>query len=549
MVTMVRMAQISQIDGLLDESSGPNVHWTTVNTAEAMPGVMTPLGWTFWGPALEVAMRGSFVDFGVLEPRELRYPAMPDQRFTAIFRGRVAANVDLLREVVGNRMPGTSASALELQLLGAVRDGVADHPTKRRYGPVALRLPTAATLLPRRLRALRTETDAWWRATVFGPEPDPDHARALLADALARFTVIMRRHSFASFVCQGAYDQVAQFAARAGSPGAETRLVTGYGGMEETAIAADLWEVSRGGLTREDFIRRHGYHGPGEGEISSRVWREDPGPLEAAIARYRGMSDDLHPLRVEAGRVQARKQAEQELLAASSPRRRAADRAVLAAARRYIPLREVGKAAFLQTIDVARFAVRHLGTDLQSVGVVDDVEDVFLLTVDELRSGPTGDQRAVVAARAAQRQEFLRTGLPDSWTGRPEPVGAVDASETASDELVLRAVAASAGVPEGRARSVHHPAEADIAEGEVVVCETTDPSWTLIFVTAGAMVIDIGGPISHGAIVAREMGIPCVINTRTGTRTIRDGDLVRVDGGAGTVEILSRTESPSGESR
>jgi pyruvate,water dikinase len=129
--------------------------------------------------------------------------------------------------------------------------------TRRRYAPVAFRLPVAAGLLPRRLHALRTDTDAWWRATVFGPEPDQATARALLADALARFTVIMRRHSFASFICQSAYDQVAQFAARAGSPGAETRLVTGYGGMEETAIAADLWDVSRDVLGREDFVRKH----------------------------------------------------------------------------------------------------------------------------------------------------------------------------------------------------------------------------------------------------------------------------------------------------
>ena len=80
----------------------------------------------------------------------------------------------------------------------------------------------------------------------------------------------------------------------------------------------------------------------------------------------------------------------------------------------------------------------------------------------------------------------------------------------------------------------------ELQPGEVLVCHTTDPSWSPYFFVAAAVVIDIGGTLSHGAIVARELGIPCVVNTQTGTQTIRSGDQVRVDGDAGTVEILQR---------
>ena len=517
----------------LHETSGPDTYWTTVNTAEAMPGVMTPLGWTFWGGAIELAMRGAMVDLGVLEKDRLAWPDSPDDRFTAIFHGRVAANVDLMRDVVGNRLPGTSAAALELQLLGGVRPDVVNRPTRRRYGAVANRLPTSAALLPRRLRAARAATDTWWRRSVLGDPPSSPSA--LLVEAFDHFAKVMRLHCLASFLCQGMYEQVTRLAQRADMAGAEVSLIGGYGGLEETALAADLWAVAQGRLELEEFISRHGYHGPNEGEISARAWRDDPGPLHISIARYRTMAEDRHPHRLEAARTQLRHRTEQELLGRLPALLRPGARLILDAARRYMPLREVGKAAFLQSIDVGRFAARTLGHELAATTQLTDAEDVFSLTLEELRTPTRNSLTDVVAERQRRRREHLTVSLPDSWTGQPAPIG----QKTADTTGEVRGIAASAGMHEGTARIVTDPAIADIEDGDVVVCEATDPSWTLLFVTAGALVIDIGGPISHGAIIAREMGIPCVINTRTGTRAIKDGDLVRVDGGNGTVEILA----------
>jgi phosphoenolpyruvate synthase/pyruvate phosphate dikinase len=100
----------------------------------------------------------------------------------------------------------------------------------------------------------------------------------------------------------------------------------------------------------------------------------------------------------------------------------------------------------------------------------------------------------------------------------------------------------SPGVAEGRVRLLLDPLTYDLEPGEILVCETTDPSYAAYFLVAAGVVNDIGGAMSHGSIVAREVGIPCVTNTRVGTRTLRSGDVVRVDGTAGTVDILSRTE-------
>src|SRR5438067_1886710 len=82
------------------------------------------------------------------------------------------------------------------------------------------------------------------------------------------------------------------------------------------------------------------------------------------------------------------------------------------------------------------------------------------------------------------------------------------------------------------------PAAVDMESGDVLVAHTTDPSWASVMYPAGALVVEIGGQLSHAAVVARELGIPCVMGVADATRGIRDGDLVRVDGGTGTVEIL-----------
>ena len=114
----------------------------------------------------------------------------------------------------------------------------------------------------------------------------------------------------------------------------------------------------------------------------------------------------------------------------------------------------------------------------------------------------------------------------------------------AVDEGAVEGIGVSAGVAEGVVRVVTDPSFTEVADGEILVTPTTDPSWASILFLSSALVVDIGGPLSHAAVVARELGIPCVINTRTGTRALRSGDRVRVDGDGGTVTLLERAGEP-----
>jgi pyruvate,water dikinase len=195
--------------------------------------------------------------------------------------------------------------------------------------------------------------------------------------------------------------------------------------------------------------------------------------------------------------------------------------------------------AFLQSLDVGRAAARRIGALLAADGVLADPEDVFLLTLNELTGALPADPRGLVQERRALRERYQGLELASPcWTGTPEARPVVAAERVDS----LTGVAASPGLVEGRARVVTDPAEADMEPGEILVAHTTDPGWASLMFLATSLVVDIGGLLSHAAVVARELGIPCVMNTGVGTQVLTTGDVCRVDGNAGTVEVLERLQ-------
>ena len=126
----------------------------------------------------------------------------------------------------------------------------------------------------------------------------------------------------------------------------------------------------------------------------------------------------------------------------------------------------------------------------------------------------------------------------------------VDA-DPAAPEGKITAIGASPGVIEGRVRVVLDPAEVDVIdEGEILIARNTDPAWASLMFLAAGLVSDIGGLMSHTAVIARELGIPCVVNARTATRALATGDRIRLDGTRGTIELLERARpGPPGEER
>lgn len=523
-------------DPLHDETEA-DILWSRVNLSEAVPGVPTPLNWSFWLTMTERSSRAIFHRMGVMDKADLVVPDDPALRYTAIFHGRAAANVDNFRTLMDS-VPFTSGDAFELQLLGEVRPDAESHPNPKRYPMVLAKLPRAALGFPKALRAICAETDQWWREKIPASHKMGfiDSIR-LLKEAEQIFLPVMIEHGFATMFSQIVYDQVEKLAAPI-DPGLAADLSGGYGGMEEKKVVDDLMAVAKGTLPMAAFLAEHGYHGPDEGEMASRSWREDAGPLEALLDSYRRLDDSRSPAGGHDRAVAARQQAETRIMAALGPAGRIKARLVIGLADRYVPLRETGKAAYLKVIDVARAAARRAGEKLAGAGQLDTADDIFFLTLDEVMASPFDGMKALVTTRKTQRARHLAVDIPLTFRGHPvpEPVGGpADGNRIET----LKGLGVSRGVIEGPVRVVHDPAQArDFPDGAILVCKTTDPGWAPLFMVAGAIVTDIGGMLSHGAVVARELGVPCIVNTKTGTRDLRDGDIVALDGTTGEITLL-----------
>jgi phosphohistidine swiveling domain-containing protein len=532
---MSSLDQQSAENDPLHRTSEPGTAWTRVNMSEAMPGVATPLSWSFMDDTTEKMVRGAYYDMGVIPRNEVPAPVAPDGRTASIFYGRIALNIDWSRRCA-DLQPGTSGDALEEYYFGAVRPGVKSNNSRRRYPVIFAKMPLLALRVPQRLRALYADNWRWWQDCVAGDIHDPAIARRQFVEAHTRFDTIARTHVAAALIGGSLYPSLGALTAAAGHPEAMTTLLGGHQSVE-IETTTELWDVSRGRLDLAEFLRRRGYQGSMQGELSARIWREDPSPVERLIATFRSMSDDNDPRLVERRCVEARLSAEREVLAALPPASRVRARIVLRIAHTYVPLRETGKAALMTAFDVARLSARVIGADLSHGGIIDEPDDVFYLTIPELLREDGKDFHDLVEFRKARRKEYLKLDLPESWVGMASPAPLI-----VDESARLEGLGVSPGVAEGRVRLLLDPLTDDLEPGEILVCETTDPSYAAYFLVAAGVVNDIGGAMSHGSIVAREVGIPCVTNTRVGTRTLRSGDVVRVDGTAGTVDILSRTE-------
>jgi pyruvate,water dikinase len=213
-------------------------------------------------------------------------------------------------------------------------------------------------------------------------------------------------------------------------------------------------------------------------------------------------------------------------------------------------IREATRSELTRTVDLIRALFLRAG---QLCGLEDGV---FFLTVDELLAVLSGDMSP--AARAPSRRDAYETyrdlpPLPSWIRGRFDPVQwAADpnrrrdlfdpqapSSVMPEADAVIRGQPGSAGRVEGVVRRIDGPDEGDqLLPGEILVASTTNVGWTPLFPRALAVVTDIGGSLSHAAIVARELGIPAVVGCGDATIRLRSGDRVRVDGGKGTVEPL-----------
>jgi pyruvate,water dikinase len=517
-------------------ASGPDDVWSTVNTRENYAGVMSPLGASLWLPLCDRAVAGSFADIGVVPAHGIAAEAARKPPCSAVFYGRYTAGISYFRRM-SRLIPGNSGASFEEQYFASSNAEAAPR-SRGRYPVIAVKAPVTTARLSGRFHATARRADRWWRFAT-SPAGAARVAEVQLSDALEHLDEVMRVHMVVCFVAQGVFDALGKLAASIGRPGLHLQLATGYGRMAELELVATLDRVAHGEATLEQFLAEYGFRCAGEIELSQPTWREAPELIEKLIVKYRDTERPDAAGQARQRRV-VREKAEAELLAALPRAKRPVAQLLLRLARTFIPMREEGKAALAKGFDGTRVAVRARGRELVAAGVIDVEDDVFYLAADEIRGTPPADARALVVQRKALRAAYEKFDLPDHWAGQPDPI--VLTTDATSRAGSVTGTAAAHGVVQGRARVLHSAEQCDELEpDEILVCHTTDPSWASAFHLAAAAVIDVGSMSSHGAIVAREMGLPCVIGTGNGTAVLRTGDLLRVDGGAGTVTVLEPT--------
>jgi pyruvate,water dikinase len=298
--------------------------------------------------------------------------------------------------------------------------------------------------------------------------------------------------------------------------------------------------VAQRGL--QSFLRRYGHRAVAEIDLGIPRWSDDPSHLLGVISNYlRLNTDDLDPIaQFHAGQARAESMITilTERMAERSQVRARMVGWALRRVRQLVGLRESPKFLLIVALATMREHLKVIGRQLAANKLIDQVDDVFFLDLGEVRRGLSGEnvQPLVVVRREAYEQELKRRHIPRlllSDGTEPEAIAGADAGVDGA----LIGSPASTGTVTGPARVVLDPVGAHLEPGEILVAPSTDPGWTPLFLTAGGLVMEMGGSNSHGAVVAREYGIPAVVGVPDATHKIETGQLITVDGAAGLVSL------------
>jgi phosphohistidine swiveling domain-containing protein len=565
------------------------VVWTSANMSENFPKPLTPFAWSIVDEFYTRYVRSLTRMLGVRDPAlETRHS--PIRRLTGVQGGRVCYNIRSWYELLETYVPG-GGGALRRGLDHYIGQHVpvpldaGDRGTRaRRAGPLAWIAfwSRLAIQLSRGRRCLARFERMFlaYRRALRQPSYDALTAPALMRRLDALFEDFVARHwhrqciaDFAVLVFPGLLDALLErWAAPAGGAAAtgalSARLLRqpGTSGTEAAAIIgrmadgigahpdlAALLEARRytelGDVMPEelrklyaDFMERFGSRCYHECMIVSPTFEERPDLFWDLVAKYRRA-----PRAVGTPRAVGRREPDpvDEALRGLPWGRRLVVRLVLDRARRAIALREQGRLVQSLLFGEVRRLALALGTQLAGLGHLAAAEDVFSLHTTELRDLCAGKflfpetLPELIALRRRAHRRCEEREPPECFVIREGAYfRSIDPGAPRVGGSTLRGVGASGGRARGRARVILDPVTDRFEPGEILIARSTDPGWTALFAIAGALVLERGGILSHGAIVAREFGVPAVVGVEGITRRLRGGEEVSVDGDTGDVVIL-----------
>lgn len=294
------------------------------------------------------------------------------------------------------------------------------------------------------------------------------------------------------------------------------------------------------GKAVSDYLERYGMRCVGEIDITKTRWRENPAMLaQLILSNIRNFPPGESKRKFEKGKVEAA-QKERELLARLPVAQAAETKEKISLIRNFIGFREFPKYGKICRYFIYKQAILKEAAKLLAAGVIREKEDIFYLTFDELREVVRTHSldEQLIDVRKEEFKVFEKMTPPRVMTSDGEIIHTTY-QRVGMPARALAGLPVSAGVTEGRARVILKMEEANLEEGDILVTTFTDPSWTPLFVSVRGLVTEIGGLMTHGAVIAREYGLPAVVGVANATRLIRDGQRIRVNGTDGYIEILT----------
>jgi pyruvate,water dikinase len=549
----VEVGRQAEAERLLEQAQGRHTVWVIHNLAETL-SAPTPLTWDI----IRRFMSGSggygrmYQDFGY-QPS----PRVCNEGFLELICGRIYVDP--------RRAAGLFWSGMPLEY---DPDDILEDPAALERAPTNLNFqetdPTFFLRLPRLLWAMIRCARRMKRARASARKAFENHAlpdfRRFLDDARQqdltamstgelldeldrrRFYVLddfgkeSLKPGFFGGMAQGAVEALlTQLAGPEKGPDLTRALTTGL--ENDTTIEQNvlLYRVAQGEATVDEFLEEFGHRAANEMELSAPRWREDPGYIERMVESFR-TPGTVSPEERHARQVETRKQLEAELpdrlaeWGGSSLRERV--EADVREAQELLPYRESGKHYLMMGYETIRHVLLELGRRW-NLG-----RDLFFLRLEELRDFESDG--AGLLEKAAERT--LRWRSAQKLTLRDvidsEHLDQLGVPQPREEGAGLEARAIASGTSTGVARIVFDPQKAgDLGPDYVLVCPSTDPGWTPLFVNARGLIVERGGILSHGAIVARDFGIPAVV-CEGATDRIPEGARIEIDGNRGTITLL-----------
>lgn len=566
------------IQGNVDERWPYN---TRGNVGEVFPEVVTTVGYRLGVVAAERAWRSAYDDLGIYSDGDF---GSDDPVIIGVYAGYTYLNLSYLR-MMGVRAPGSSADAIDVAFFGE------GDPPPYRPSKGDKSLLSSLRILKTVLGALgqkslpKEATDSFERAAAFEAKRPPlDASTEALLDYLYAFPdafePVFANHMKTTALAAIVSGVLSDAAAAAGEPGLVTHLIGAAGDVHSAKYSQALYAISKNvkgnpavsaafdsgvsglldrlagipeaaGFMQEfgAFIAEHGQRGPNDWEITARTWDNTPELALSAIDSMRKAERDLAPS-TRLGDDDSKRQAAIEKIRPhlgfmdklnfdkaikavaywAQGREATRDRAV----RIILPVKQVFR-------ELVRRAAENGGDpDPVKVGLLDPYTEL-----PEYMKDPTS-MASILDERGALFDRFSNVVPPFFITSQHE-VPTIEELEANQPDVAARAVvgdvlkgdAGCSGVATGTVRVVLDPADAyELIPGEVLVAPLTDPSWTPLFLPAAAVVVNVGALMSHAVIVARELGIPCVVAVEGATQKLATGMEVEVDGTAGTIKVI-----------